>query len=53
MVSPLNLSQQMLASRFAPRLNDPTFRQAVKVNRGGVLEWELELLRLERRKNAH
>ena len=52
-VSPLNLSQQMLASRFAPRLNDPTFRQAVKVNRGGVLEWELELLRLERRKNAH
>ncbi|NVZ52509.1 hypothetical protein HX792_19345 [Pseudomonas sp. B6002] len=52
-VSPLNLSQQMLASRFAPRLNDPAFRQAVKVNRGGVLEWELELLRLERRKNAH
>lgn len=52
-VSPLNLSQQMLASRFAPRLSDPAFRQAVKVNRGGVLEWELELLRLERRKNPH
>lgn len=52
-VSPLNLSQQMLASRFAPRLNDPTFRQAVKVNRGGVLEWERELLRLERRRNTH
>ncbi|UII73501.1 hypothetical protein LVW35_10145 [Pseudomonas sp. HN11] len=52
-ISPLNLSQQMLANRFAPRLNDPTFRQAVKINRGGVLEWELELLRLERRKNAH
>lgn len=52
-VSPLNLSQQMLASRFAPRLNDPVFRQAVKANRGGVLEWELELFRLERRKNAH
>lgn len=52
-VSPLNLSQQMLASRFAPRLTDPTFRQAVKNNRGGVLEWELELLRLERRKNPH
>ncbi|MBD8093994.1 hypothetical protein IFT48_28790 [Pseudomonas fluorescens] len=52
-VSPLNLSQQMLASRFAPRLNDPAFVQAVKTNRGGVLAWELELLRLERRKNAH
>lgn len=52
-VSPLNLSQQMLASRFAPRLNDPAFRQAVKQKRGGVLEWELELLRLERRNNAH
>lgn len=52
-VSPLNLSQQMLASRFAPRLTDPTFRQAVKNNRGGVLEWEIELLRLERRKNPH
>ncbi|QXQ20828.1 hypothetical protein [Pseudomonas tolaasii] len=51
-VSPLNLNQQMLASRFAPRLNDPAFLQAVKVNRGGVLAWELELLRLERRKNA-
>ncbi|WP_017256050.1 hypothetical protein [Pseudomonas tolaasii] len=51
-VSPLNLNQQMLASRFAPRLNDPAFQQAVKVNRGGVLAWELELLRLERRKNA-
>ncbi|MGY2377566.1 hypothetical protein ACW9IB_23965 [Pseudomonas sp. SDO524_S393] len=51
-VSPLNLSQQMLASRFAPRLADPAFRQAVKANRGGVLEWELELLRQERRKNA-
>ncbi|KAF1026343.1 MAG: hypothetical protein GAK37_02685 [Pseudomonas sp.] len=52
-VSPLNLSQQMLASRFAPRLTDPVFRQAVKVNRGGVLEWELELFRLEHRKNLH
>ncbi|WP_238535548.1 hypothetical protein [Pseudomonas sp. PAMC 25886] len=52
-VSPLNLSQQMLASRFAPRLTDPAFRQAVKTNRGGVLEWEIELLRLERRKNPH
>lgn len=51
-VSPLNLNQQMLASRFAPRLNDPAFLQAVKANRGGVLAWELELLRLERRKNA-
>jgi hypothetical protein len=51
-VSPLNLSQQMLASRFAPRLNDPVFQQAVKTNRGGVLAWELELLHLERRKNA-
>lgn len=52
-VSPLNLSQQMLARRFAPRLVDPAFRQAVKSNRGGVLEWERELLRQEQRTHAH
>jgi len=49
LIGPLKLNVRMQATRFSPRLADPTFRQAIVQRFGGTLEWETELYRFERK----
>lgn len=49
LLSPLPLDTRYLVKRFAPRLSDPAFRQAITRRFGGTVEWETALYRFERK----
>ncbi|HGM5581477.1 TPA: hypothetical protein ACKP22_003180 [Pseudomonas putida] len=51
LLGPLKPNAGSMATRFAPRLADPAFRQAIVQRFGGTLDWETALYRFER-KNA-
>jgi len=53
LLGPFKPGMRTLATRFAPRLSDPAFRQAITQRFGGTLEWETELYRFERKTRVH
>lgn len=53
LLGPLKPGTRTLATRFASRLSDPAFRQAITQRFGGTLEWETELYRFERKTRVH